>query len=293
MGENIKAVMVIFVVTAVFSGCGGGTPGLPITSSGNTTGFVTDSPADGVLALRADITTAAFRDSSGHTVAVAGLPRHLELRHLELAPDLLFQTFLPPLTYTSFTLTLENVEIDGISQGRNVQKFTKSTQPALVASNLTATVPINLSVPPETKPGLMIDFDLANSLATDVSGNYVFSPVVHMEPVSAADPAWPLGAACGRIIWISNSPPSITLQLFDSGVTIPLAIDSNTYFSSDLQGMAGLKIGQAVETYARFENGIYTADFIDSAADPTVSKRGIVLGTPTLDGTPLTMLLQN
>jgi len=292
MARTVNKLLLMFIVAAVLSGCGGGKSAQPIASSGNTTGFVTDSAADGVLALRADITSAEFKSSDGNSVAVTGLPQHVELRHLELAPGVLFQTYLPPLTYTSLILTLSNVEIDGTSQSGGVQKFTSSTKPGLF-SQKTVNVPIDLTIPPETKPGLMIDFDLANSLTNDASGNYLFTPVVHVERVEIGGTGWQLGAARGRIRWISSSPPSLTVKFFDSGLTLTFGIDNNTFFSPAVGSLAGLKVGQAVEMYARFENGAYVASYVDPAADPTASDEGIVVGTPTLDSTPLSILLQN
>jgi hypothetical protein len=301
--KKIIEVIVILVLTAVWSGCGRGSSASSssqMAAQAGSVGFVTGAAANGVLAFRADITRGALVDSAGHSVSVAGLPRHLEVRHLELAPGILFQASPPPATYISLNLTLANVEMDAVNADGGVQTFTASTSPALIASQLNVTVRLNMSLPQNSAPGLMIDFDLADSITNDASGNYVFRPVVNATQVADTDPGWELGAARGKIVAIlkdpasiSDYPASIDLQLFDGGFTVELALDSTTHFSPDLQGISGLKVGQAVETYAHFRSGTYTAGFIDSASDPTVSKQGIVVGTPSVDGAALLMLVRN
>jgi hypothetical protein len=297
MSDNkIVEVIVILVLTAVWSGCGGSTSARPssqMAAQARSVGFVTGAAADGVMAFRTDIMAVSLVDSSGHSVSAAGLPRHLELQHLELAPGVLFQAGTPPVTYTSLKLTLANVQMDLVSAGGGIQTFTAYTSPALIASTLTVTVPLNVSLPQSSPPGLMIEFDLASSITTDTSGNYVFNPVVQARHVADTETGWTLGAARGKIVAISNSPASIDLQLFDGDFTVKLGVDSTTHFSPDLQSVSGLKVGQAVETYARFKDGKLTANFIDSAADPTTSKQGIVMGTPTADGAALMLLVRN
>lgn len=264
-----------------------------MAAQAGSVGFVTGSAANGVLAFRADVTRSVLVDSGGHSVSVAALPRHLEVRHLELAPGILFQASPPPANYVSLSLTLANVEMDVLKADGGVQTFTASTSPALITTQRNVTVPIDLSLPQSSAPGLMIDFDLADSITNDASGNYVFRPVVHATQVADTDPGWELGAARGKVVAISNNPASIDLQLFEGGFTVKLAVDSTTQFSPDLQGISGLRVGEAVETYAHFRRGRYIAGFVDSAADPTVSKQGIVVRTLSVDGAALLMLVRN
>jgi hypothetical protein len=262
----------------------------PLSAAGNTTVFVTDAAADNVLAFSLDVTAASLVDSAGHSVSATGMPRHLELRHLELAPAILFQTNLPPANYTSLNLTVANVEVDVVSSGGKVQTFNAFTSPGVNVSKANVTLPLTVSVAGNSAPGLMVDFDLRSSLATDTSGNYAFNPVVQVTPVASTSPGWQLAGARGEVVSVGGS--TINLQLYDGGFTIPVQVNSTTQFSSDLQGLAGLSAGQAVEISAHFADGTYTADAIDSDVNPAVSKRGVVVGGPTTLGTPVTVVVQ-
>jgi hypothetical protein len=218
------------------------------------------------------------------------MPRHLELRHLELAPAILFQANLPPANYTSLKLTLANIECDIVGSGQTVQTFNSFTSPGAVISNANISLPVSVTVSGDGAAALMVDFNLRSSLTNDASGNYIFNPVVQVTPVAGANPGWQLAGARGEIVSVNGS--TINLQLYDGGFTIPVQLNSNTQFSSDLQGIAGLSAGQAVEISARFSNGVYTADAIDSDVNPAVSKRGVVVGGPTGDGTPVSIVVQ-
>lgn len=291
--RRVGAATVLVALVGICCGCGGGgnSASQPPPASGNTTVFVTDAAADNVLAFAVDVTAASLVDSSGHAVSVSGLPRHLELRHLELAPAILFQAGLPAGNYTSLNLTLANVEIDVAASGGAVRAFNPYTSPAVVISNSTISLPISLSVTANGTPGLMADFDLRSSLTNDASGNYIFNPVVLANSLSSSDPGWQLAGARGQIVSLSGS--SINVQLFDGNFTIPLQVNSNTQFSSDLQGISSLSAGQAVEVTAQFNNGTYTAVSIDSDGDPATAKRGIVTGGPTGNGTPVAIVVQD
>lgn len=302
MGTNkLMQVIMIAIVAVAWSGCGG-TAASPsyvqgtVQPANTITGFVTDASADSVMAFRADIISAVLLDSSGHAVRAAGLTRRIEVGHLELAPGILFQAVRPivPATYTTLKITMANPEIEIGLQGGGVQKLTNFSLPAVLPLN-----PVQVSVPlggvftdPLTA-GLMLDFDLADSLTTDTAGNYVFRPVIKVQAVPDTQTAWVLGAARGKIVAMSQSPAWIDLQLMEGGFTVRLAVDNSTDFAPSLKGISSLSVGQMIETYAQFRNGVYSAMFIDSAFDPSVSKRGVVVVPPTVDGSPLQILVQN
>lgn len=290
--RRVLAAAALGVLAGILCGCGGRVSlSQAISASGNnTTVFVTDAAADKVLAFRLDVTAASLVDSTGHSVNAAGMPRHLELRHLELAPAILFQANLPPANYTTLNLTVANVEVDVASSGTTVQTFNAFTSPGVSISKANITLPMTVSVAGNSVPGLMVDFDLRSSLTTDTSGNYTFNPVVQVTPVASTTPGWQLAGARGEVVSVNGS--TIHLQLYDGGFAVPVQVNSNTQFSSDLQGITGLSAGQAVEISAHFANGTYTADAIDSDVNPAVSKRGVVIGGPTTLGTPVTLVVQ-
>ena len=285
--RNMVATAMLIALIAAFVGCGGKSS----SSQGNTTVFVTDAPADSVLAFRVTVTAATLVDSSGHAVAAMGLPRPLELRHLQLAPTIMFPANLPAGTYTSLHLTLSDVEGVLSAGGGNVQTFNATTSPAILIANPAVAVPIKASITKTGVLALMLDFDLRNSLTRDQAGNYVYNAVVQSAAPSTNNPGWPLVGARGTVVNVGAS--SLTVQLFDGSLKIPVQTNSDTKFSADLGNISGIGTGQVVEVDAQYNNGTYTAQRVQSAVSPTESKRGIVVTGPQGYGSPMTLVVQN
>lgn len=267
------------------TGCGvganGNQPALPPSngvSSGSVTGFITDAPVAGVVAFQIDMTGAALTDAQGHRTNLTNTVQEIEVRHLELSPTLAFQGVSAPSgNYTALNLTFANPQLTLSDAQGNVTQLNSTTTPSVRLAHVSLNQSVALSLAANSNAGLMIDFDLHQSLSVDANGNYVIDPVVKLGvPGTQATLSPNLTAAAGTIL---NIPAAgvLELQLRDGGQKARITTDSNTQFIGTNGQVSSLQVGQAIEVAARFQSdGTFMATRIEAASDPSLSLQGVV-----------------
>src|ERR1700733_14388084 len=102
------------LVLAIIIGVNGctrvtGQPTRPATgSSGTVSAFLTDAPADGVVAFSIQVTGVSLVGSNGISTSISRGIQEIEMRHLQLAPTLAFQGNVPPGTFTALNMEFAN-----------------------------------------------------------------------------------------------------------------------------------------------------------------------------------------
>ncbi len=284
MGNRIRwlACLTLAGLTLGWTGCAvtGGAPPPPPGTSGSVAAFLKDAPADAVMAFRIDVTGATLTGSGSRSAVLSGSVQQMEIRHLELAPSLAFATANASSgDYTTLNLTLSNPQLTLANSQGTVTQVNGSTTPSARLARSQVSVPVAVTVPNEGNMGVMIDFDLQQSVTTDASGNYVIDPVVKVAVINSSSTETELEDAPGTITAILSTPAnSLDLRLRGSDKTVRLLTDANTKLSSDIGQFSNLQVGQVIEVDARFQaDGTFLAKFIDlGASDQAMRYQGFV-----------------
>ncbi|MGB8543319.1 MAG: DUF4382 domain-containing protein [Candidatus Acidiferrales bacterium] len=259
-------------------------PSTPATaSSSKVAAFLTDAPANGIVAFRIDITGATLVGTDGTSTSISNGVQEIELRHLQLAPTLAFQTGSAPMkTYTALNMALANPQITTTDAQGNVTVLNANTVPAVQLANVTVSLPINMTLEANNISSLMIDFDLQRSLQIDSHGNYIITPELNVDAVSNPENLSSLQDAGATIL--SNPTPDVyTLQLQDTGQIVRIVTGPNTLLANDSRQPANLQTGQDVEFDAQLQtDGSFLASRINTvssvSSNPLLCLRGVVVG---------------
>ena len=256
-------------------------PGAPATvSGGRVAAFLTDAPANGVVAFRIDVTGAALVSSDGVATSITNGVQEIELRHLQLAPTLAFQTSSSPMgNYTSLNMTLANAQITTTDAQGNVAVLNANTIPSVRLADVAVNLPINVTLQPNLTSSLMIDFDVQRSLQVDSNGNYIITPELNVDALSNPENLSDLQDAGATII--SNPTTNVyTLQLQDTGQIVRIVTGPNTLFADENGQPSNLQTGQDVEFDAQLQtDGSFLASRMNTiSSNSLVCFRGVVVG---------------
>jgi uncharacterized protein DUF4382 len=249
--------------------------------AGNTVAaFLTDSPADGVVSFRIDMTGASLVSSNGSEFSFSSGLQQIEIRHLELAPTLALQTKTAPNgNYTGLRLTFANPQITRCDAQGNVTVLGPNTVPSVRLASISINLPINVILQGNGAAGLMIDFDLRQSIQTDSRGNYVITPVLTVSDVANSPNNVAVQNAEATVLSIS-SPGIANLQLLDTGQKISAMTDASTTFAAFTGQADSLQAGETVELDAQFQSDgtLYTDRMDVLSMSSEVTFRGVVIG---------------
>ena len=301
--------LLLFVSLGLLSGCGGGgAPGsacggastsvvVPASASNFvSTGqsvslFLKDAPADNVLALRLDLCSAALQDASGQqptnsATSPAPGPQDVELRHLELSPTMVGRkSGLPATEYQSVTLHFANPRLMVLGQNGSVQSVSLSSHPAARLTSSMVKVPLSLNLPSAGNLGLMLDFDIQDSVRTDSSGNYLINPVVTASVLDGTGSTGTLEDTQAKIV--SSNAEGADVMLLKSGQLIRLKTGPATLFDAQIANSSGLQPARYVALDAELQpDGTFLATYIGSLpSDLSLDHHGLVTSTRQLSPT--------
>jgi hypothetical protein len=232
------------VLLLAIIGCGGGssaTPTQPPIAGKTTTQLrIGDAAVDRVISFEVTIASPmTFAISGGGTAQVTLGSNRLEISHMSAKSEPLAVLSAPQGTYTGATLTISNPEIvflDNASvahtlEGSASQTVTLTFSPALTIGSSPAVVSIDLNV--------------ANSIATDASGNitgFNFSAssfTFSTKAVAVADQQdndGELEDVTGLVTNVSGN--NFTMNVGQSGAQLTFATDTNTQFSDGLTNVS-------------------------------------------------------
>jgi hypothetical protein len=213
-------------------------------------------------------------ESNGNPVSLLNTIEATEVRHLELAPELLTQAILVrPGYFQSMVMTLANPEVSVVDAQGNITILTGATTPsvkwatsAVTISNTIANLPSSFFLATNGNAGVMIDFDLDRSITMDTSGNYVIRPWITATQVSTAQ-SESLVDDIGTITNVSSgSAPVLNMKLQSSGSNVTVDTNGETLWSADITQLSNLQAGQSIEITADMEgSGSYLAKFVGSS----------------------------
>ena len=266
--------------TVVLLGGCNSRPSNPLPSiAGNTVAaFLTDSPSDGVVSFRIDITGAALVNSNGAEFNFSSGLQQIELRHLQLAPTLALQTKNAPNgNYTGLRLTFANPQITLCDAQGNVTILNAKSVPSVSLSSVSINLPISVILQGNMAAGLMIDFDLRQSIQTDSRGNYVITPVLDARTINNSSNEEVVQNAEGTVLSVPSAGV-MNLQLADTGQTVRTLTNQGTAFAADSGPTGVFGPGDAVEFDAQFhaDGTLYTDKLYVFSPDSEVTFRCLV-----------------
>ena len=283
-------VIAALVVCLLCSGCGVTSSSSSTTTTttqintptqGQVTLFVQDAPVDGVVAFNCTVTDAGLFDSGGTRYPLLAWSRSFELRQLRLASALAVASVsTKPATFSNLEVGLSTPRLTIVGANGVVQQLTATTSPSVALTNSTVTVPVSFTLAAGQSQGVMLDFDLKNSLSVDANGNYLITPVLKSAVTSSTGPS-ELSMTLVQISAIQSAKNSMDVQVLSVGDTVHVAVDSNTAFDPSVGQFSSLTTGQFIELEAKFQpDGTYLAKYVNPGApDPTLRFQGVLMDT--------------
>ncbi len=260
---KIRSAVLLFctIGAAVFAvGCGSKfapTPPPPSGGSESLAIFMKDAPSDSALSLQVTINSVSMANAGGQSVTLTNTPRTYELTHLSLAPTLTTLQNVSSGAYTGVTLTLSNPRMQILDPNGNLKMIDATSTPSITLAQSSVTVPISLSLSSQANGGM-----LAATIA------------------NANDPTPQLTNCVGSVMALAKDGSGFDLQLAESGVTVHVVVDSNTFFDTAAQKLANVTAGEILEVTASLEtDGTYLAKAINgSASSLNARQQGLFTG---------------
>jgi Domain of unknown function (DUF4382) len=193
--------------------CGGSSLGVNSGGAGQASVFTvgTDAPLPSVISCQVEITGVTIFNGTTN-VAVLSTPQVVDFAQLSGLHQLLDLNAVPTGTYTSATVTLANPVIGFID--------TTQSPPAISTIDGTlseSSVTVNFANPfvlnDADLVGLRMEFDLRQSLATDMNGQVTgaINPVFHMQLLAADDANVSIDDFHGGVVGVTGSD-TFTMQ---------------------------------------------------------------------------------
>ena len=153
--------------------------------------------------------------------------------------------------------------------------------PSITLAQSSVTVPISFILSSQANGGLVLDFDLAKSLTLDNQANFVLTPMLAATLAHTNDPIPQLTSCVGSVMSLAKDGSGFDLQLAESGVTVHVVVDSNTFFDTTVQKLANIVAGEVLEVTASLKaDGAYLAKAINGSASSLAARQqGLFSGT--------------
>jgi hypothetical protein len=218
MKRFLSLIALCALIALTFAGCGGGS----MSPSSNNSGtpqvetFVTgeDAPVPSVVSFYITINSITVSNSSS-TVTLLSQPTTVDFGRLMGLRSLLGFNKIAAGTYTSATFSLANPVIYTVDMTTNPPSV-QSMNGTLTSSTVTVAFPTGspLTVSSSGQAGLHMDFDLAQSLAVDGSGNITGSvnPTIDVMAVSASAELGQITDFTGSAVSVNTSGNTFTMQ---------------------------------------------------------------------------------
>ena len=280
---------------ALIVGCGGGPSTHPYSSpqDGSVVAFGTDAPVCDVESFVATITSASLVPPSGGTpvaLITATAPATVDFARLVDFTNILSTASVAPGTYSQLQMTLSNPQLIAINTSTSPPS-PQSIPVTLTATTFTLTINPSLVVTSSTTSGLLVDFNLLQSVQVNGAGQptgmvdpqfTITAPATSGTTVGEADSLYGIVQTPS----ISNLPSGFTgsfpLVLGDgTGQTLTILVNSSTVFEGDgVTGFSDLSANTFVEVDAIVNtSGQIIAQTIDSEEQTSsASQKSAFLG---------------
>jgi hypothetical protein len=273
---NLKATGVFFVLLAVLGlcSCGGSSSGTTPVTNGQASVFTigTDAPLPSVISCQIMVTGVTLNNGTTN-VSVLSAPQVVDFAQLSGLHQLLDLSAVPTGTYSSATVTLASPVIGFID--------TTQTPPVVNTINGTlapATASVTFATPfvmsDAELVGLRMEFDLRQSLATDINGQVTgaINPVFNMQLLTADDALVSIDDFYGGIVGTTTGT-SFVIQ-GPKGRQWTVQTNANTVFDDPTDPISSFTTNTIVEVSGTID--AVTHD-IDASEVEVVSNDGFYL----------------
>ena len=185
---------------------GGGSQSQPVFITGE------DTPLPTVVDFNITLNSITLNNSSG-SVTVLSTPTTVDFGRLIGLRSLLGFNKVTPGTYNSATFTMSSPVIEYINLGTNPPSL-GTMNGTLTSSKVTVSFPTAMVVSSNELGGLHMDFDLRDSLETNVAGQITgtVKPVIYIQAVSASAEEGQITDFTGSIISANTSNNTFVMQ---------------------------------------------------------------------------------
>ena len=267
----------VVAISWVAFGCGSKaapTPPPPGGGSQSLAVFMKDAPSDSALSLQVTVSSVTAVNLSGQEVMLTNTPRNYELTHLSLAPTLVSLQNIGSGPYTGITLNFADPRMQILDANGNLQTLDSATTPSISLSQASVTIPVAFTLMTSSNDGIVLDFDLSKSLTVDNQANFVLAPTVTAAIANTNDPVAQLTSCVGTVTALAKDKTGFDLQLSESGVTVHIVADSNTFFDSSIGKLASITQGQVLEVTASLKtDGTYQAKTINGGGSSFANRQ--------------------
>jgi hypothetical protein len=211
---NPKGIGVFLAICAVvgLSSCGGSMSS-PTPQAGQASVFVvgTDAPLPSVVSCEVNVTGISL-NNGGTPVSVLAQPAIVDFAQLSGLHQLLDLTAVPTGTYTSATITIASPVIGYLNTS-----VTPPTVSTINGTLMQSTVTVNFAQPVTVTNadlfGLRMEFDLRQSLQTDMNGQITetVNPVFEVALLNSTDAQVSIDDFHGGVVGVTG-PNSFTIQ---------------------------------------------------------------------------------
>lgn len=272
------------------SGTVGGGSGGGAVGTGNVAVMMGDTPPDGVTVLTFEVSLTGAVLQPGN-VSLVNTPIRIELKQLEVELAFLNAVQVPAGTYTSIQLTFANPELTFLNSTGATLAGCPNGQVCKIDPPLNP-VTVNFSGPPfpltiaaNSSLGLLVDFDLQNSLSQTLSVAPVIS-IVTLPAVQGTGQIEEIEDVFGRVVSVDAANNRFTLDLTLSGQQLVVVVDAQTEFEDfDDDGLCPpnnfscIQVGQVLEVDLRIlAGGVLRARKVEFEDGPNAEEvEGIIV----------------
>lgn len=237
-----------------------------------------DTPPAGVtiLSFEIDVTGATLVSSSSSVPLITGEPIRVEVEHLQVEKAFLSTAPVAAGTYDSIAVSFANPEMtifnnSGAAIGSCANGATCELHPTLSPASITFSgAPFPLTITANQPAGLLLDFNLNDSIQADLS----VTPAISFTQLTTA-PGGEDGEMeeiddiTGQITVVDTANNQITVQDSSSGQTFTAKVDSSTEIEDfERVGLANsfssFQVGQIVEVdLMLMSDGTFTAKKVE------------------------------
>lgn len=231
--------ILVFLLAGVFLvGCGDGSTNPPGGGGGGSSAPVSvtvrDNPPAGVTVLSFEVTVTGAVLQPGN-VSLVSTPIEIEIKRLETETAFLTTINVAAGTYTSITVTFSNPELtivnnSGAALAGCANGAACELRPPLTAGSVSYNgAPFPLTVTANTPIGLLLDFDLFNSIPgnlANIAPTFTFSQLPVVQGTGQLEEIEDL---VGRVTAKDTANNQFTLQV-GGGLSLVIRVDNNTMF---------------------------------------------------------------